>query len=249
MGTTVPESGQLTAGKFTERIMTLRSDKEIEIRKRYFKSGKGEYGEEDEFIGVNMVTLASLAKEFEGMPVPELEKMLESPIHEIRMGALSIMNREARKKIAPARLREFFELYLRRHDRINNWDLVDIACMYMTGKYLVDKPRTILYKLAKSKNFWERRTAIVSTSYLIRQGEVDDTFALAEMLLQDKEDLVHKGAGWMLRTAGQKDLKKLLAFLDKYAAIMPRTLLRYSIEKLDEKKKSYYMALKKKAFK
>jgi len=121
--------------------------------------------------------------------------------------------------------------------------LVDLAALHLTGRYLFDKPRAILYKLAKSKDVWERRIAIISTTYFIRQGDVDDTFKIAEMLVRDKHDLVHKGTGWMLRFAGDKDKKRLLAFLDQYAAVMPRTLLRYSIEKLDKKLKAHYMDL------
>jgi 3-methyladenine DNA glycosylase AlkD len=186
-----------------------------------------------------------LAKEFIDMPVSEIEKLMDHPIHEARAGAMSIMDKIARhKSITPVRLKEIFDLYIRRHDRVNNWDLVDLGCLYMTGLYLYDKSRTLLYKLAKSKNIWERRTAIVSTCYFIRQGEVTDTFKIAELLVRDKEDLVHKGTGWMLRFAGDKDPKQLISFLDKYAATMPRTLLRYAIEKLDPKKKKYYMELK-----
>jgi 3-methyladenine DNA glycosylase AlkD len=133
---------------------------------------------------------------------------------------------------------------MRRHERINNWDLVDLGCLHMTGSYLFDKPRKILFKLAKSKNIWERRSAILSTCYFIRQGELDDTFEIADMLVKDKEDLIHKATGWMLRFAGDKDKKRLLQFLDKHAATMPRTLLRYSIEKLDIKKRDYYLKLK-----
>ncbi|HRI21414.1 MAG TPA: DNA alkylation repair protein, partial [Panacibacter sp.] len=137
------------------------------------------------------------------------------------------------------------DLYMRRHDRINNWDLVDLGCLHMTGSYLFNKPHDILYKLARSKNIWERRTAILTTCYFIRQGNVEDTFRIAEILVNDKEDLIHKATGWMLRFAGDKDRQKLFDFLDKHAATMPRTLLRYSIEKFDIKKREYYMNLKK----
>jgi 3-methyladenine DNA glycosylase AlkD len=185
--------------------------------------GEGQYGEGDTFIGVKMGQLFALAKEFTAIPVKELEKMLESNIHEVRAGAVSIMDKISRdKKTTEARLKEIYELYMRRHDRINNWDLVDLGCMYMVGKYLFDKPRKILYKMARSKNTWERRTAILGTCYFIRQGDVDDTFRISELLLKDKEDLVHKATGWMLRFAGGKDPKQLLGFLDKYAATMPR---------------------------
>jgi len=235
-----------TAKEFIEELKTLQSDAELQKIKGYFKTGKGEYSEGDQFIGVRMGSLFELAKQYIDMPVSELEKLLESPIHEVRAGAVSIMDKAARnKKVTEDRLKELFDLYIRRHDRINNWDLVDLGCLHMTGFYLFDKPRNILYKLEKSKNIWERRTAIVSTTYFIRNKDVDDTFKIAELLIKDKEDLVHKGAGWMLRFAGDVDRKRLLNFLDKYAATMPRTLLRYSIEKLDKKEREYYMGLKK----
>jgi len=234
------------AKQFIERLKALQSDTELKKIQRYFKSGEGQYGEGDKFIGVKMGQLFALAKEFNGMPVSEIEKLLESPIHEIRAGGVSIMDKESRgKKISPGRLKEFYELYIRRHDRINNWDLVDLGCLYMTGSYLFDKSHAILYKLAKSKNIWERRTAILSTCYFIRQGDLTDTFKIAEILVNDKEDLIHKATGWMLRFAGDKDPKKLLDFLNKYAATMPRTLLRYAIEKLTQKQKEHYMSIKK----
>jgi len=232
----------LTATAFTEKLYALASAKEAASTRRFFKSGEGQYGEGDIFIGVRMGNLFAIAKEFAGMPVAELEKLLESPVHEIRAGAVSIMDKASRDKKTPDhRRKEFFDLYMRRHDRINNWDLVDLGCLHMTGSYLFNKPRSILYTLAKSKNMWERRTAIVSTCYFIRQGDLKDVFAIAEKLMKDKEDLVHKATGWMLRFAGDKEPKKLLLFLEEHAATMPRTLLRNAIEKLDKKKRQYYM--------
>ncbi|MEP7256427.1 MAG: DNA alkylation repair protein [Ferruginibacter sp.] len=237
---------ELTAKQFIERLKALQSDEELKKIQRYFKSEKGDYGYGDKFMGIKMGNLFAVAKEFREMPIAEIEKLLENPIHEVRAGAVSIMDKASRnKKITESRLKEFYELYMRRHDRINNWDLVDLGCLYMTGSYLFDKPRTILYKLARSKNLWERRTAILSTCYFLRKGEIADTFKIAEILVDDKEDLVHKATGWMLRFAGDKNQKELLKFLDKYAATMPRTLLRYSIEKFDKKKKEYYMGMKK----
>ena len=236
------------AKQFIERLEALQSDTELKKIQRYFKSGKGQYGEGDQFMGVKMGQLFALAKEFTGMPVNEIEKLLESPVHEARAGAVSIMDKESRtKKITATRLKEFYELYMRRHDRINNWDLVDLGCLHMTGSYLFDKSHTILYKLAKSKNIWERRTAILSTCYFIRKGDLTDTFKIAEILVNDKEDLIHKATGWMLRFAGDKEPQKLLGFLNKYAATMPRTLLRYSIEKLNKKQREYYLTMKKKS--
>ncbi len=239
-------SAGMTAAEFVKKLKTYRSPEELKKIQRYFKTGAGEYGEGDEFMGVRMGQVFTLAKEFIEMPPGEIEKLLESLIHEVRAGALSIMDKQSRSKKTPeSRRKELFELYIRRHDRINNWDLVDLGALYMVGSYLFDKPRDALYKLARSKNMWKRRTAIVGTAYFIRKGDVADTFKIAEMLLDDKEDLVHKATGWMLRFAGEKDRQKLLGFLDRHAATMPRTLLRYSIERLDRKQRDHYMGLKK----
>jgi 3-methyladenine DNA glycosylase AlkD len=241
----VPASSAVTAKQFIEKVKNYQSLDELKKIQRYFKSGEGQYAAGDKFIGVRMGQLFALAKAYIDMPVKEIEKLLESDIHEIRAGAVSIMDKAARdKKITDARRKELFDLYMKRHDRINNWDLVDLGCLWMTGSYLFDKPRTILYKLARSKNLWERRTAVLSTCYFIRKGDIDDTYKIAELLLHDKEDLVHKATGWMLRFAGDKDPKRLLLFLDEYAASMSRTLLRNCIEKLDAKKRAYYLKLK-----
>jgi 3-methyladenine DNA glycosylase AlkD len=176
------------------------------------------------------------------MSLPEIEKLLENPIHEVRAGAVSIMDFQARNRKTPeSRRKELFDLYIRRHDRINNWDLVDRSAPHVVGGYLFDKPRKILYKLARSKNMWERRTSIVSTWFFIRNGDVNDAFKIAELLLEDKEDLIHKAAGSWLRTAGGKDRKRLISFLDEYAAVMPRTMLRYAIEHLDKDQRAVYM--------
>ena len=240
------ESTELTASRFVENLMSLRSAAELKKIQRYFKSGSGEYGAGDEFIGVRMGHVFSLAKEFQEMSPAEIERLLESPIHEVRTGAVSIMDFQARnKKTTAERKKELFDLYLRRHDRINNWDLVDRSAPHVIGGYLSDKPRKVLYKLARSKNVWERRTAIVSTWYFIRQGDVDDTFKLAEELLNDDHDLIHKAAGGWLREAGKRDRQRLIDFLERYAAKMPRTFLRYAIEHLDKKTRDFYLGLRK----
>jgi 3-methyladenine DNA glycosylase AlkD len=156
------------------------------------------------------------------------------------------MDKQARRKRTPeSRRRELFDLYMRRTDRINNWDLVDVACPYVVGGYLSNKPRDVLYELARSENMWERRTAIVSTYFFIRQSEVDDTFRIAEVLLDDQEDLIHKAAGGWLREAGKKDRRRLRTFLDELAATMPRTMLRYAIEHLDKEERKHYLSMKK----
>jgi 3-methyladenine DNA glycosylase AlkD len=236
-----------TAAQFKKRLKAHESAAELAKIQRYFKSGAGEYGEGDQFLGVRMGQVFALAKEFIDMPPGEIEKLLESPLHEVRAGALSIMDKQARSKKTPESLRkELYELYLRRIDRINNWDLVDVSAIFVVGGYLAGKPRAILYKLARSKNIWERRTAIVSTAYFLRQGDPTDTFKIAEMLLADDHDLIHKATGGWLRVAGDQDRPKFLAFLDKHAATMPRTMLRYAIEHLDKKQREHYLSLKKK---
>lgn len=236
-----------TASQFVKKMQSHSSAAEKAKIQRYFKSGEGQYGEGDVFMGIRMGQLFALAKENIDMPPAELTKLLDSPIHEVRAGALSIMDKQARSNKTPdSRRKELYELYMKRHDRINNWDLVDVACIYVIGRYLFDKPRTVLYKLARSKNIWERRTAIVSTAYFLKHREEDDTFKIGELLLHDKEDLIHKAVGGWIRQAGKTDRPRLLQFLDKHAATMPRTALRYAIEHLDAKQKKHYMGLKEK---
>ncbi len=239
-------SDGLDAKQFITRLNTYQSAAELEKIQRYFKSADGEYSEGEKFMGVRMGQVFALAKEFMNMELSEIEKLLESPVHEVRTGAVSIMDFQARnKKTSASRRKELFDLYLNRHDRINNWDLVDRSAPYVVGGYLFDQPRNILYKLAKSKNVRERRTSIVSTYFFIRQGEIEDTFKIAELLVNDKHDLIQKAAGGWVREAGKKDPKKLISFLDKYAATMPRTMLRYAIEHLTKKQRDYYLSLKK----
>ncbi len=239
---------KINAKRFIERLNTYRSEQELKKIQRYFKSEEGAYGEGDVFIGVRMGQVFALAKEFIEMSPGEIEKLLESPVHEARAGGVSIMDFQARsRETSKSRRKELFDLYINRHDRINNWDLVDRAAPYVVGGYLFDKSRSILYTLARSKNIWERRTAIVSTYYFIRQGEVADTFKIAEILLNDKHDLIHKATGGWVREAGKKDSQKLLGFLEKNAATMPRTALRYAIEHLTAKQRKYYLDMKLKA--
>ena len=196
-------------------------------------------------MGIRMGHIFVLAKEFMDMPLDEVETMRESPFHEMRVGAVSIMDFQARsKKTTEPGRKELFNLYLRRHDRINTWDLVDRSAIHVVGGYLFEKPRKVLYKLAKSKKMPERRTAIVSTLYFIGKGDVEDAFKLAEIILYDKEDLIHKANGWALRFAGDKDRKQLVKFLDAHAATMPRVTLRYALEHFDKKLRDHYMSLK-----
>ena len=235
------ESTPLTAEEFTRRLLTFQSDDELRKIRRYFKDGGG-----DTFIGVRMLHIFDLAKSFLAMPPLEIEKMLDSPIHEVRAGALSLMSKQATDKKTPeSRRGQLFDLYLRRHDRIDNWDLVDLAAPNVIGNYLLTRPRNILYELARSPNPWKRRTAIYSTLAFVRRGEVTDTMAIAGILVDDPHDLVQKPTGGMLREAGKKDAQALTTFLDENAATMPRITLRYAVERLDPVQRAKYLAASK----
>lgn len=233
---------ELTADTVLARLHELQSDKELKRYQRYFKFGEGEYAHGDRFIGVRMGHVFNLAKEMIGLPPAEIERLMESDIHEARVAAMSVMAKQyAEKKTTPERRQELFDLYLRRHDRINNWDLVDLAAYYVIGPHLVDRPRDILHRLAKSDSMWERRTAILATFAFIRRGEFTDTLAIAEQLMDDPEDLIHKAAGWMLRSI--PDRTALSAFLDQHAARMPRVMLRNAIEHYSPDDRARYLAM------
>src|SRR5687767_1407984 len=194
---------------------------------------------------VGMGKVFALAKDSMDMPLAEIEALLERPDHLARVGAVSVMDFQARSKATPPERRQaLFDLYLRRHDRIDTWDLVDRSAIWVVGEHLRDKPRDILYELARSNRPMERRTAILSTFAFIRHGDLDDAYRIAELLLDDDEDLVHKAVGWMLREAGKRDEPRLRAFLDRHAASMPRVMLRYSIEKLDRAVAARYRAMR-----
>jgi len=189
-----------------------------------------------------MGKIFALAKELMDMEPAEIERLLESPSHEDRVGAVSIMDWQARsRKTTADRRRELFELYIRRHDLIDTWDLVDRSAIWVVGEYLVDKPREVLYTLAASDQPMERRTSILSTFAFIRRGDVDDSLRIAELLVHDGDDLVQKAVGWMLREVGKKDQKRHAAFLEAHAATMPRVMLRYAIEKLPADERSRYL--------
>jgi HEAT repeat protein len=200
---------------------------------------------DEPYAGIGMGQVFKLAKEFEAVPPAEIEKLLESNDHPVRVGAVSIMDWQARDRKTPAERRgELFDLYLRRHDRIDTWDLVDRSAIHVVGEYLVDKPRDVLHELAKSERPMERRTAILSTYAFIRRNDLDDTYRIAETLAEDPDELVAKAVGWMLREAGKRDPARLASFLDAHAATMPRVMLRYSIEKLDKPDRDRYLGIK-----
>jgi len=228
-----------TAKQFVDRLSSTKSKADFEKNHSYFKVNTAD----NKILGVRFASIFKLAKEFKDTDLKEVEKLLDNPFYEVRMGAVSIMDFQARdKKITEPQKKALYDLYIGRHDRINNWDLVDRSAPYVVGGYLNNKPRKILYKLAKSKNLWERRTAIVSTYFFIRQDDLADTFKIAELLVTDKEEMIQMAVGSWIREAGKRDPRLLLAFLDKYSAKMPRLMLRYSVEKLSKAQKEKYMA-------
>jgi 3-methyladenine DNA glycosylase AlkD len=222
-----------TARGFIAALEQLADARNIPEVRRYFHPDANARSAGNKILGVTFGKIFAVAKQFADMPLAEVEKLLESPYYEVRMGAVSVMDFQARaKRTTPAQRKALFDLYIRRHDRINNWDLVDRASPHVVGGYLADKPRAVLNRLARSRNPWERRTAIVSTWYFIRAGELDDTFRIASVLARDEHELVQKAVGSWLREAGKRDQARLVQFLDTHAAKMPRTMLRYAVEKL-----------------
>jgi len=207
---------------------------------RFFKTAKGEYGEGDKFIGVTMPMLRKLAKEFIQLELKQIEKLLHSKIHEERMLALLILMLQfnvAKKQENNQQQKIIYEYYLSQIDYINNWDLVDVTCRDIVGGFLLDKPKKhkdLLIKLSKSSDLWKKRIAIISTWQFIREHQFDYTLRISKTLLQDEHDLIHKAVGWMLREVGKRDLQILMQFLQLHYKKMPRTMLRYAIEKLDE---------------
>ena len=219
-----------SAAQFVERLRALRPP--------------GAEGPDD-YRAVAMGQIFGLARELQDMTPDEIERLLDSPAHAVRVGAVSIMDFQARdRKRSHERKRELFELYLRRHDRIDTWDLVDRSAGWVVGEYLVDKPRDALDRLAASDRPMERRTATLATFAFIRRGELDDAYRIAEALVDDPEDTIHKAVGWMLREAGKRDAARQAAFLERHAATMPRVMLRYAIEKLDRPARDHYLAMK-----
>jgi len=225
------------------REIKKHEDKEkAKVLLRFFKTGKGEYGEGDVFLGIIVPEQRAIAREFKDISFSEAQKLLDSKIHEHRMIALMILI-EKYKKADEAGKEKIFKLYLKNTKNINNWDLVDLSCPQIVGDFLLSRDRSILYSLAKSKNLWERRIAIISTFAFIRNDQFGDTFKIAEILLEDEHDLLHKAVGWMLREIGKRDEKKEKEFIAKHCTDMPRTMLRYSIERFPEKDRKRYLDL------
>jgi 3-methyladenine DNA glycosylase AlkD len=228
----------LTAKDFLDDLDKLKSEKELEKLNKYFKGDDGT----TVALGVKFGDIFKLAGKYWEMPLNEINKLLDDTHYEVRMGAVSIMDFQVKNtKTTAERKKELFDLYLRRHDRLNNWDFVDRGAYNIIGEYLLDQSKDILYELAKSNDPWKRRTAIVATYAFIKKGQLDETFKIAELLVNDDNDYINKAVGSWIREAGKKDVNKLLLFLDKHASTMPRITLRYAIEKLDSKQKEKYL--------
>jgi len=220
----------MTACEVQQRLRSLGSPEAAAQSARYFKTGTGEYAEGDVFLGLRAALLHRLAREYGSLSLDELRVLLRSAVHEDRSLALLILARQASQG-NEATKKQVYKLYLAHTRYINNWDLVDASAREIVGGYLADKSREPLDRLAASRNLWERRISIVATHYFIRQNDFTDTIRLAERLLGDQEDLLHKAVGWMLREVGKKHPPTLEAFLRRHGKVMPRTMLRYAIER------------------
>jgi 3-methyladenine DNA glycosylase AlkD len=225
----------------TRDIQALASPVRAKRSRTFFKTGPGEYGEGDIFIGLTSADVDAIAKKYWQLPYGDIQKLLSDPIHEYRSCALEILVKKFKKY--PEERKRVYAFYLENTARINNWDLVDSSAYHIVGEWLQDKPRRALYTLAASKNLWERRIAIVATYAFIKKHQFSDTFALCEKLKNDPEDLLHKACGWMLREVGKQDRKALNAFLRAHAATLPRTTLRYAIERHSAAERKSWLAV------
>jgi len=224
-----------------KRLRGLARADTVPILERYFKTGPGEYGEGDVFIGVRVPQLRKLCRECRGLPIADVVALLHSRIHEERLLALLLLVDAFRDGSARERAR-ISRLYLTSTKFVNNWDLVDTSAPHIVGAWLQDRERTPLRRLARSRSVWERRIAILATLHFIRRGEFEDTFHIADTLLGDPHDLIQKAVGWMLREVGNRDGDAARRFLNERYARMPRTMLRYAIEKLPEWERRRYLA-------
>ncbi len=235
----------MMTAKEVEKALQVHADAEDAIfLQRYFKTGEGEYGAGDTFIGIRVPAIRAICKKFKDLPLPEIEKLLASHVHEHRVAAVIFLANQFASGPVDTQ-KQIFDVYIKNvyEGRINNWDIVDISAEFIIGEYLRDKPRDLLFEMAKSDNIWQRRVAILSAFQFVKSGDASTTLALAEILLHDPHDLIQKAVGWMLREVGKRcDESLLLLFLEKNAKIMPRTMLRYAVERLSSEQKARFMA-------
>ena len=227
--------------KARDEIRALANKAIAQHSLRFFKTAKGEYAHGDIFLGVRTPQIRLIAKKHIGISTADMTTLIKSKYHEERLlGLIILVNKYSKAKDEKVR-NQLYKIYVSSFKYVNNWDLVDVTCLHVIGKHLMDRDRSILYSWAKSDDLWTKRIAIVSTHWFIRKNDLDDTFKIAEILLNDEHDLIHKAVGWMLREAGKKDLEKEEIFLKKHYKNMPRTMLRYSIEKFPEPKRQKYL--------
>src|SRR3990167_3226151 len=222
-------------------LLKLANPEKANILQRFFKTGKGEYAEGDVFLGISVPEQRKIAMRFKILDLSDIQKLLESKIHEERLVALLILV-EQYKKANDLTKKKIFDFYFKNSKNINNWDLVDLSAEKILGEYLLNNDKSIIYKLVKSKNIWERRIAVMTTFQFIKNKQYEITLRVAKILLSDKHDLIQKAVGWMLREIGKRDQKVEEEFLKRYYKMMPRTMLRYAIEKFEKKKRNYYLA-------
>lgn len=237
----------LSSPLLLREMLSLRNEEEARGLMRFFKTGKGQYGEGDQFLGIRVPATREMVKRlWRETTMQDLEQCIQSPWHEVRLGALLVLIQQFKhNKKHPDRQRKCIDFYLLHTDRINNWDLVDLSCYELLGTWLLDKDRTILYDLARNgKTIWEQRIGIVSTMQFLRNNQLNDTYAIADILLHHTHDLIHKAVGWLLREAGKRDEKRLIDWLNERHSTMPRTMLRYAIERLPEDIRQQYLQRK-----
>jgi 3-methyladenine DNA glycosylase AlkD len=230
----------MNADEISKRLRKMGDKEDARFLQGFFKTGAGQYGEGDIFLGIRVPAVRELAKEYQKLPPEKVLPLMRSPYHEIRLFALIFLV-NAFAKGDDTIQKKIYDLYLANTAYINNWDLVDISAPKIVGAFLLTKSKKPLYQLAKSKSLWERRIAVLATFYFIRNNQFDDALKIAGMLLQDKEDLIHKAVGWMLREIGKRDIECAEEFLKKHCRIMPRTMLRYAIEKFTSSKRRMYL--------
>jgi len=221
-------------------LQKLRNPKKAKVLQGFFKTGKGKYGEGDFFLGISVPDQRKIAKKYIGLSLPRIQQLLKSKVHEYRLTAILILVLKYQKADQNEKSR-IFNFYLKNTKYINNWDLVDVSAPNIVGNFLLNKDKKVLHKFAKSRDLWEKRIAIVSTFTFIKEKEFGNALRISEILLKDKNDLIHKGVGWMLREIGKRDKKILENFLKENYKIMPRTMLRYAIEKFDEKERKRWL--------
>ena len=229
--------------KIREALSRCQDKKKAKVLRGFFKTGIGEYAERDIFLGVAVPVLRKLARQFKAIKLKSAVELLRSSIHEERMLALLILILKYRASDLQGK-EKVYRIYLKNTRYINNWDLVDVTAKHIIGDFLRDKDRGVLYELARSASLWDRRIAILSTFHFVENHQFDDTIRIAGLLLSDRHDLIHKAVGWMLREVGKRNLKAEEKFLKKNYKIMPRTMLRYAIEKFPESKRSLYLKRK-----